>query len=109
MININGENWRVLLVSPFHPQLQRSDGTWSIGACDDYYKTIYLSENLDTKTMKKVLCHELTHAAMFSYNIEMSYDQEEMFADLIATYGQEIVCKTNLFFTRIKENREAFC
>jgi len=37
--------------------------------------------------MKKVLSHELTHAAMFSYNIEMSHDQEELFADLVATYG----------------------
>jgi hypothetical protein len=46
---------------------------------------------------------------MFSYNIEMNLAQEELFADLIATYGQEIVCKTNLFFKRIKENREAFC
>ena len=109
MININGEEWRVLLVSPFHPQLQRSDGSWTIGACDDDLKTIYLCEDLDNFMMKKVLCHELTHAAMFSYNIEMSIDQEEMLADLIATYGQEIVCKTNLFFKRIKENRESFC
>lgn len=109
MININGEEWRVLLVSPFHPQLQRSDGSWTIGACDDMLKTIYLREDLDLNLMKKVLCHELTHAAMFSYNIEMSLDQEELFADLIATYGQEIVCKTNLFFKRIKENRESFC
>ena len=109
MININGEDWRVLLVSPNHPQLRRSNGSWSIGACDDYTKTIYLLENLNNNMMKKVLCHELTHAAMFSYNIEMSLEQEELFADLIATYGQEIVCKTNMFFKRIKENREAFC
>jgi hypothetical protein len=34
-----------------------------------------------------VLSHELTHAAMFSYNIDLSYEQEELFADLIATYG----------------------
>lgn len=109
MININGEEWRVLLVSSFHPQLQRSDGSWTIGACDDRLKTIYLYEDLDNTMLKKVLCHELTHAAMFSYNIEMSLAQEELFADLVATYGQEIVCKTNLFFRRIKENRESFC
>lgn len=109
MININGEIWRVLLVSPNHPQLQRTDSSWSIGACNDLTKSIYLNEELSTPMLKKVLCHELTHAAMFSYNVEMSLDQEELFADLIATYGQEIICKTNLFFKRIKENREAFC
>jgi hypothetical protein len=58
---------------------------------------------------KKVLSHELTHAAMFSYGIQMSLEQEEIFADLIATYGREIICKTNSFLTRIKENRETFC
>ena len=109
MITINGERWRVLLVSPLHPQLQRSDGSWTIGACDDYMKTIYLSEDLSQRLMKKVLAHELTHAAMFSYNVEISHDQEELLADLVATYGQEIVCKTNLFFRRLKENGEAFC
>ena len=104
MININGEEWRVCLVSANHPALRRSDGSWSIGACDDYVKTIFIYEELDYPLMKKVLSHELTHAAMFSYNIELSYGQEELLADIIATYGQEIVCKTNLFFKRIKEN-----
>jgi uncharacterized protein YjaZ len=108
MMNINGEEWRVVLVSPLHPQLRRSDGSWTIGACDDMLKTIYVCENLDLKMMKKVLCHEITHAAMFSYNIEMNLAQEELFADLVASYGQEIVCKTNLFFKRLKENRESF-
>ena len=57
--------------------------------------------------MKKVLCHEIAHAAMFSYNVELSLDQEELLADLIATYGQEIVYKTNKIFQRIRENRES--
>lgn len=109
MININGEEWRVLLVSPNHPALQRYDGSWSIGACDDPNKSIYLLEDLNPFMMRKVLAHELTHAAMFSYNINLTYEQEELLADIVATYGQEIVCKTNLFFTRLTENREAFC
>lgn len=37
--------------------------------------------------MKKVLSHEITHAAMFSYNISLSMEQEELLADLVATYG----------------------
>ena len=102
MLNINGENWRVLLVSPNHPMMQRYDGSWTIGACDDESKTIYISENLDSALMKKVLCHEITHAAMFSYNIILTLEQEELVADLIATYGQEIICMTNLLFNRLK-------
>lgn len=103
MININGEDWRVLLVSPTHPQLKRSDGTYTIGACDDILKTIYICESLNDKYLKRVLSHELTHAAMFSYNVDLSYEQEEILADLMATYGQEIISMTNLIFKRIKE------
>lgn len=109
MINFNGEIWRVLLVSPNHPQLQRDDGSWTIGACNDNTKTIYISDNLDLFMQRKVLSHELTHAAMFSYNVSLTLEQEELLADLIATYGREIVCKANSFFNRIKENGEAFC
>ncbi len=102
MLNINGENWRILLVSPNHPQLMKSDGSYSIGACNDAYKTIYINDELNDFYIKKVLAHELTHAAMFSYNIYLSLEQEEIVADLVATYGQEIICMTNLFFKRIK-------
>lgn len=56
--------------------------------------------------MKRVLCHEITHAAMFSYKIELTIEQEELLADLIATYGQEIIDITNSIFNRLKENGE---
>ena len=39
---------------------------------------------------------------MFSYNIELTIDQEELLADLIATYGQEIIYITNKIFNKIK-------
>ena len=109
MININGEEWHIAMVSPLDPVLQRSDKSYTIGVCDDTTKTIYINKELNQKYIQKVLCHELTHAAMFSYGIELTLEQEELLADLVATYGQEIVCKTNIFFSRLKENREAFC
>lgn len=106
MVNINGQNWRVVLTSPVHPALVRSDGTFTIGACDDNNKTIYLNEQLDSKKLKKVLCHELVHACMFSYNVEIGIEQEELLADLVATYGQEIISKTNQIFNRLNKKWE---
>lgn len=103
MFNINGEDWKILFTSWDHPMLQRSDGGFTIGCCDDPTKAIYINQDLDNELLKKVLCHELTHAAMFSYNVYLSIEQEEIVADLIATYGQEIVCMTNLLFKRIKD------
>ena len=102
MITINGEEWRVLLVSPSHPSLLRSDNIATLGCCDDSEKTIYIDETVNDFYLKKVLCHELTHAAMFSYNIYLDIEQEEMLADLMATFGQEIIQMTNDAFCAIK-------
>ena len=103
MFTINGIEWTIKMVSINHPKLQRSDGSWSIGACDSALQTIYIRADLQGEKLKKVLCHEITHAAMFSYNVELSIEQEELLADLIATYGQEIICIANKIFHRITE------
>lgn len=83
--------------------LYRSDGSLSIGACDDNHKTIYINNNLSGPFLKKVLCHEITHAAMFSYDVDLTEEQEELLADLIATYGEEIINIANKVFRKLKE------
>ena len=103
MFTINGESWDIELCHPMHPKLRRSDNSLSIGACDDYDKTIYLNRNLDGFLLRKVLCHEITHAAMFSYDVNLTLEQEEMLADLIATYGKEIIEITNVMFKKLRE------
>lgn len=104
MVKINGETWRILIVSPNHPMLMRPNGNYALGACDDIVKGIYIVQGLDTLKFKKVLCHELTHAAMFSYNVNLTHEQEELLAELIATYGQEIIRETNHIFLRLKRD-----
>ena len=42
-------------------------------------------------------------AAMFSYKIYLSSDQKELLADLIATYGEEIIFITNKIFKKIQK------
>lgn len=105
MVNINGVEWRILMVSPFHSGLLRSDGSFAIGCCDDNVKIIYVSDSLSPQLTKKVIAHELTHAAMFSYGIVLNIEQEEVLADLIATYGEEISDITDEIFARLKEIR----
>ena len=70
--------------------------------CDDNLKSIFVATGLPMVLLKKVLCHEIVHAAMFSYNIELSLEQEELMADLIATHGDEIIEETNQVFKKIK-------
>lgn len=102
MFNINGVEWRILAVPPFDGILYRSDGSLSVASCDNATKTIYISNALKGDFLKKVLCHEIVHAAMFSYNVTISLDQEELVSDLIATYGNEIIFITNKVFQKIK-------
>lgn len=103
MFKINNLDWGIKKVSPNHPELERENGSFALGSCNIETRLIYLSETIPSYKLKKVLCHEITHAAMFSYNVKMSIEQEEFVADLIATYGNEIIEITNKIFSRITE------
>lgn len=101
MFLINNVYWKLALVSPNFPLLMRPDGSYSIGACDNLTRTIYINGQLQSGLFKKVLCHEITHAAMFSYNVQLSIEQEQLVADLISTYGDQIIYITNKIFTKL--------
>ena len=95
--------WEIYLVSPNHPEMRQPDGSWTIGACDWKTKGIYIVGNLSEKLTWKVLAHEVTHAAMFSYGVVINEILEEFIADLISTYGFEIISQTNKIFSRIEK------
>lgn len=102
---INSQIWHLAVVPPTFPSLLTSSGTFTLGCCDSNTMTIYIADGLSDTTFKKVLCHELTHAAMFSYDVKLTLDQEELLADIISTYGNEIVYITNKVFRKIRYNK----
>ena len=75
MFLINNIQWKLAFVDPMFPLLQRINGTYTIGACDNLTRTIYINNTLQGFLLRKVLCHEITHAAMFSYNVDLSVEQ----------------------------------
>ena len=103
MFLINNVYWKLALVSPDFPLLRRGSGEYSIGACDNLTRTIYINNTLHGGLLKKVLCHEIVHAAMFSYNVDLSLEQEEILADIISTYGEEIIYITNKVFNKLRK------
>lgn len=103
MITINGIEWKLKFTHPWDPVLMYENGEYSLGMCDRSNKTIYLAENLEGSMLRKVLCHEIVHAAMFSYNVYLSLEQEEVIADIIATYGDEIISVTNKVFKKLQQ------
>ena len=102
MFYINNVLWKLALVSPDFPLLQKPNGEFTIGACDNLTRTIYINNTLKDKILLKVLCHEITHAAMFSYNVDLSIEQQELIADLISTYGEQIIQVTNRIFKKLE-------
>ena len=103
MFIINNQEWKIEFTNPFNEVFRQEDGNYTIGMCDNNKKIIYLAEDLNGRLLKKVLCHEIVHAAMFSYNISLTYDQEELLADIIATYGDEIIDVTNKVFKKLQQ------
>lgn len=101
MFQINNKTWNIRLVQSDSPMLMRSDGSYTFGMCDRATQTIYISELLQGKFLRKVLIHEVCHSAMFSYGIDMSVEQEELFCDLVATYGYEIIVIVDNIFNAL--------
>ena len=99
---INGVRWRVLLVSPAHPLLLTPWKTHALGVCDKVTQTICVDETLSPQLLKEVLCHEIVHAFMFSYMIDLSYSEEELVAELMSQYGEEILETTNIIYDGIR-------
>ena len=102
MFLINNVYWKLSVVPADFPLLMCLDGTYTLGSCDSLMRTIYINENIQGSLLKKVLCHEITHAAMFSYGVDLSLDQEELIANLISTYGDEIIYITNKIFSKLE-------
>ena len=99
---INGVRWRVRLVSPAHPLLLTPWKTHALGVCDKVTQTICIDETLSPQQLKEVLCHEIVHAFMYSYMIDLSYSEEELVAELMSQYGEEILETTNIIYDGIR-------
>lgn len=99
---INGVHWRVRIVSPAHPLLLTPWHTHALGVCDKITQTICIDKTLSPQQLKEVLCHEIVHAFMFSYNVDLSYKEEEMVAELMSEYGEDILAETNIIYNGIK-------
>ena len=99
---ITGVRWVTRLVSPAHPMLLTPWKTHALGVCDKVTQTICIDETLSPQELKEVLCHEIVHAFMYSYMIDLSYSEEELVAELMSQYGEEILETTNIIYNGIR-------
>ena len=101
---MNGYVWNVYLVPPHNKMLMRPDGSFTCGMCDRDTQCVYLSNLLRGAFLRKVLIHEVCHSAMMSYDVNMSVEQEELFCDLLATFGDEIISVADDMFRVLKSS-----
>ena len=105
MFQINGETWDIELVAPNDLSLLMPNGGFAIGACNDSTKTIYINAALRGEEVEQVLRHELVHAAMFAYDVILDEEDEELLAEIITTFGEEIIDLTDIMFDKIRRGR----
>lgn len=91
MYSINGKTWNIRYVEPLNDNLKRSDNSFTVGMCDNNTHTIYISNDLQEFYLRKVIIHEVTHSAIFSYGIDLTVEQEEMLCDFLSNFGEEII------------------
>ena len=105
MFTLNGERWWIILVDAQDDALLMPNGAYALGACDDSVKTIFISNQLHGEAFEQVLCHELVHASMFAYDVILGYDEEELIAEIISIFGEEIIDITDIMFEKIRRGR----
>lgn len=96
MLKINNLWWNIEIVPENYYKLyDYYNKEFTLGACDNLNRVIYISKNLDKNTFKKVLHHEIIHAIIFSHNIQLTIEQEEKITNLIVTYGDKLTALCN--------------
>ena len=88
---VNGNFWRIVYCNPSSHNLMRSDGSITLGVCDNDKKCIFLNNRLNRHMTDKVLCHELTHVYSFEFGYVMDIQTEEIVADFMSLYGRDII------------------
>lgn len=95
-ICINGIFWLVKNAKSGSYELQRDNGTITIGMTDKDNHIIFIDENLDYDLKSRVIIHELCHAYLSSYNYYIEdVKTEELMCDFISSYLYDIIDKRN--------------
>lgn len=97
---MNGDLWRVKIVSPFSPKLVDRTGDLKVATTDPVSMIVHLSSRLYGDFLNTVLVHELGHCAMISFGLldyihtyvqpEYWIEVEEFICNFIADYGLKI-------------------
>lgn len=96
---VNGEVWRVVMVSPSDPRLIDRQGFKALGTTDPTTRTVSVSDELRPPLLDRVVLHEVAHAITLSYGLTDALRAklpqrywiwvEEWACHIVETYGME--------------------
>lgn len=104
MITFNGIPWHVMRVGHNSPALIDREGRAALATTDPHKRVICVSKDVSGARLQHVLMHELTHAVMASYGMDVgafAFDRiaaEEWACNLIADHASEIVAGARRVF-----------
>lgn len=97
---MNGHTWEVIQVHPNSGYLIDRTNKLTLATTDPNTHKIYISSNLRGQFKKRVIAHEMGHAACFSYDLigeihrccypDYWVYMEEFICNFVADYGEEI-------------------
>lgn len=98
---INNIEWEIKLESQEKIKLEYNENIKGhlLGICKVESSLILISNELVQEKLYKTAIHELTHSFLFEYlpaHFDTEYDYEDI-ADIISTYGEEIISVANKF------------
>lgn len=94
IVVVNNITWEIIFVNPNNVNLLNDYGEYTLGMTDNNVKCIFLSNELHGEMLYKVLCHELVHTYSFSYDVDLTREDEERLAQFISDYGKSIILNT---------------
>lgn len=91
-VKINGLKWKIFFVASESPKLTDEDNKRNILGITYFRECeIYIDKNLSKPLRRQTVIHELVHALLFSYGIDIEGATEENVCDLIGAHLDELV------------------
>lgn len=99
-IFINGIRWVVLIVKQSDTRLLMPTG-WTIGVTNVVDHTICISEGLSNEMLYKCISHEICHAIIFSYGLEMSIPDEECLCQIMENFSDDVLYYADRIYSNL--------
>lgn len=92
-IKINNIPWKVVFTDKESKRMKKDKDTFFLGLCEYDKARISIRKNQTVEVMRGTVIHELVHAFLFAYGVNVTGDEE--MCNFFGAYADEIVRLTD--------------